>query len=118
MPLIDKIKTIATEIYRAKKVSIGSKIKSKLEKYEEIAKQNSQKLLVCIAKTQYSFSDDPQLLSAPKDFTFKITDVSLSAGAGFVVCLAGEIMTMPGLPKTPTANSIDIDENGKVSGLF
>jgi formate--tetrahydrofolate ligase len=73
---------------------------------------------ICIAKTQYSCSDNPKLLCAPTGYTFTINDVKLSAGAGFVVCLAGDIMTMPGLPKVPAAEKIDVDENGKISGLF
>ena len=76
------------------------------------------KLPVCIAKTQSSFSDDPRKLGAPEDFTVTIRDVKVSAGAGFIVALAGNIMTMPGLPKRPAAEGIDIDENGRITGLF
>ena len=71
-----------------------------------------------MAKTQYSFSDDPALLGAPKDFTVTVKSVKVSAGAGFVVVLTGDIMTMPGLPKRPAAEQIDVDENGKITGLF
>ena len=73
---------------------------------------------VCIAKTQYSFSDDPTKLGAPTDFTVTVKNVRVSAGAGFVVVLTGDIMTMPGLPKSPAAERIDVDENGKITGLF
>jgi formate--tetrahydrofolate ligase len=73
---------------------------------------------VCIAKTQYSFSDDPTKVGAPEGFTVTVRNVRISAGAGFVVVLTGDIMTMPGLPKSPAAERIDVDENGKISGLF
>ena len=75
-------------------------------------------LPVCMAKTQYSFSDDPKLLGAPEGFTVTVRNLKVSAGAGFIVALTGEIMTMPGLPKVPAAEKIDVDENGKISGLF
>ena len=71
-----------------------------------------------MAKTQYSFSDDPKLLGAPEDFTLTVRDIKVSAGAGFIVALTGDIMTMPGLPKVPAAEKIDVDETGKISGLF
>ena len=73
---------------------------------------------VCVAKTQYSFSDNPALLGAPEGFTVTVRNLKVSAGAGFVVALTGEIMTMPGLPKSPAAERIDVDENGKITGLF
>ena len=76
------------------------------------------KLPVCIAKTQYSFSDDPSLLGAPEGFTVTVRDVKVSAGAGFIVVLTGDIMTLPGLPKRPAAERIDVDEDGKITGLF
>jgi len=76
------------------------------------------KLPICMAKTQYSFSDDPNLLGAPSGFTVSINKVKVSAGAGFVVVLTGEIMTMPGLPKVPAAEKIDVDKTGRISGLF
>ena len=76
------------------------------------------KMPICMAKTQYSFSDDPAKLGAPKGFTVTVRNVKVSAGAGFLVALTGEIMTMPGLPKVPAAERIDVDENGKISGLF
>ena len=73
---------------------------------------------VCVAKTQYSFSDDPALLGAPEGFTVTVRNLKVSAGAGFLVALTGEIMTMPGLPKSPAAERIDVDETGKITGLF
>ena len=76
------------------------------------------KLPICIAKTQYSFSDDPTKLGAPENFTITVKNVRVSAGAGFIVVLTGDIMTMPGLPKVPAAEKIDVDENGKITGLF
>ena len=76
------------------------------------------KLPVCMAKTQYSLTDDPTKLGAPKDFTVTVRNVKVSAGAGFLVALTGEIMTMPGLPKVPSAEKIDVDEDGMISGLF
>ena len=75
-------------------------------------------LPICMAKTQYSFSDDAALLGAPKGFTVTVRNLKVSAGAGFIVALTGDIMTMPGLPKVPSAEKIDVDENGKISGLF
>ena len=75
-------------------------------------------LPICMAKTQYSFSDDPALLGAPKGFTVSVRNLKVSAGAGFIVALTGDIMTMPGLPKVPAAERIDVDENGVISGLF
>ncbi len=115
LPLKEKVKTIATEMYGAEKVVFSAKASKKLKRYTE---DGFGKLPVCIAKTQYSFSDNPDKLGAPEHFTFTINDVNLSAGAGFVVCLAGDIMTMPGLPKIPAANSIDIDDDGNIVGLF
>ena len=75
-------------------------------------------LPICVAKTQYSFSDDPDLLGAPRGFTVTVRNLKVSAGAGFIVALTGDIMTMPGLPKVPAAEKIDVDENGVISGLF
>ena len=111
----EKVKIIAKEIYGASKVKFSAEAKKEIKKIESLG---YDKLPVCIAKTQYSFSDNKDLLGAPKDFTITINDVRLSNGAGFIVCLAGDIMTMPGLPKVPSAESIDIDENGNVVGLF
>lgn len=115
MPLFEKIETIATKVYGAGKVEIEPKALKKLKRFEELGYESYP---VCIAKTQYSFSDDAKLLGRPEGFTFHIKDVRLSAGAGFVVALAGNIMTMPGLPKVPAANNIDVDKDGNITGLF
>lgn len=115
LPLTEKITKIATEIYRADHVEFDSAALKKLKTFEE---QGYGKLPVCIAKTQNSISHDPKLTGAPKGFTFPVRDVQLYAGAGFVVALAGDIMTMPGLPKAPAALDIDVDDNGKITGLF
>ncbi len=115
LPLTEKIKKIAKEIYRAKDVEFDSAALKKLKQFEENGYGN---LPVCIAKTQNSISHDPKLIGAPRDFIFPVRDVQLYAGAGFVVALAGDIMTMPGLPKAPAALDIDVDDNGVISGLF
>lgn len=115
LPLTEKIKKIATEIYRAKDVEFEPSALRKLKTFEE---QGYGNLPVCIAKTQNSISHDPKLIGSPKEFTFPIRDVQLYAGAGFVVALAGDIMTMPGLPKSPAALNVDVDDNGIISGLF
>jgi len=115
LPLADKIRTIAKEIYRAADVEFDSAALKKLKTFEE---NGYGKLPVCIAKTQNSISHDPKLIGAPSGYTFPVRDVQLYAGAGFVVALAGDIMTMPGLPKLPAALDIDVDDNGVISGLF
>ncbi|MCI6810710.1 MAG: formate--tetrahydrofolate ligase [Spirochaetia bacterium] len=115
LPLEEKIRKIATEIYRAKDIDIDPAALKKLKSFEE---HGYGKLPVCIAKTQNSISHDPKLIGAPSGFTFPVRDVQLYAGAGFVVALAGDIMTMPGLPKAPAALNIDVDDNGIISGLF
>lgn len=115
LPLAEKIRTIAKEIYRAKDVEFDSAALKKLKSFEENGYKN---LPICIAKTQNSISHDPKMICAPKDYIFPIKDVQLYAGAGFVVALAGDIMTMPGLPKSPAALEIDVDDNGVISGLF
>lgn len=115
LPLTEKIRTIAKEIYRAKDVEFDSAALKKLKSFEENGYKN---LPICIAKTQNSISHDPKMICAPKDYIFPIKDVQLYAGAGFVVALAGDIMTMPGLPKSPAALEIDVDDNGVISGLF
>jgi len=114
-PIKSKIEKVAKEIYRAAKVEYSSVANSKIKKFEKNGYSN---LPVVIAKTQYSFSDNPKLLGAPEGFTLNIKDLSLSAGAGFVVALAGDIMTMPGLPKIPNAVNMDIDTDGNIKGLF
>jgi formate--tetrahydrofolate ligase len=114
LPLVDKIEIIAREMYGASRVAFSTRALRKLKRYTE---DGFGGLYVCMAKTQYSFSDNPNLLGAPKNFTFTVNDVNISAGAGFIVCLAGDIMVMPGLPKVPNANTIDINENGEIVGL-
>lgn len=115
MPLVQKIETIARRIYRAAHIEFSSAAQKKLAKYTEAG---FGCLPVCIAKTQNSISHDKTLMGAPLGYTFPISDVRLYAGAGFVVALAGDIMTMPGLPAIPAASRIDIDDDGKISGLF
>ena len=115
MPLFEKIETIAKRIYRADEVMADKKIRDQLRQWEE---QGYGDLPVCMAKTQYSFSTDPNLRGAPTGHSVPIREVRLSAGAGFVVVICGEIMTMPGLPKVPSAESIMLDDNGDVQGLF
>ena len=115
MSLKDKIKTIATEIYGADGVVYAPAASKMLKKLEDLGFGN---LPVCMAKTQYSLSDDQNKLGRPKDFSINVRDVYVSAGAGFVVVLTGAVMTMPGLPKKPAADSIDVDAEGKITGLF
>ncbi|MCX7676457.1 MAG: formate--tetrahydrofolate ligase [Alteraurantiacibacter sp.] len=115
MKLAEKIETICTEIYRAGSVTIPAGVRSQLKQWEEMGYGH---LPICMAKTQYSFSTDPTALGAPENHDVAIREVRLSAGAGFVVAIAGEIMTMPGLPKVPSAEAIYLDENGQIEGLF
>ena len=110
-----KISTICHDVYHAKHMFILANARTKAKEIEALGYRN---LPICMAKTQYSFSDNPKLLGAPQDFTVQITNVKVCAGAGFIVAYAGDIMTMPGLPKVPSAEKIDIDENGVISGLF
>lgn len=111
----EKLNVLAKEIYRAGDVVFTSNAEKAISKIEKLGKD---KLPICVAKTQYSLSDDPQKLGSPKGFTLTVRDVRLSAGAGFIVALTGDIMTMPGLPKQPAAYKIDVDDDGNVSGLF
>ena len=115
LPLIDKIKCVATEIYRAADISANKKIINQLDDWEKAGYGN---LPICMAKTQYSFSADPNLLGAPEGHTIPIREVRLSAGAGFIVVICGDIMTMPGLPSVPAAEKIHIDKENLVQGLF
>lgn len=115
MPVYDKIETIAREIYGADGVEYSNEAKKSLDAFIELG---ADKMPVCIAKTQYSLSDNPKLLGRPSGFKINITSVDLSNGAGFVVCRTGNVMTMPGLSKSPAAYNIDIDENGNTVGLF
>lgn len=114
-PISEKIETIVKEIYGADGVAFDKKVMAKMKKYEA---QGLGNLPICIAKTQYSLSDQPTLLGRPSGFTVKINDLIPSAGAGFLVAISGDIMRMPGLPKKPAAINMDIDENGKIVGLF
>ena len=109
------INTICKRIYHADGAALTPNAKKQAEKLTELGFGD---LPICMAKTQYSFSDDPALLGAPKGFTVTVRNLKVSAGAGFIVALTGDIMTMPGLPKVPAAEKIDVDENGKISGLF
>lgn len=113
--LEEKIVKIATEIYGADGVDFLPEAKRDLQRYKRLGFQN---LPVCMAKTQYSLTDDPKQLGRPKNFTITVRSVRISAGAGFVVALTGDIMTMPGLPKRPAAESIDVEDSGRITGLF
>ena len=115
LSLEEKINAVVTKVYGGKGVTILPAAKKQLQTLTELG---FGKCPVCIAKTQYSFSDDPKKLGAPEDFTVTVRQVRVSAGAGFVVVLTGDIMTMPGLPKRPAAEKIDVDDNGVISGLF
>ncbi|MGI9304989.1 MAG: formate--tetrahydrofolate ligase [Gammaproteobacteria bacterium] len=115
MPLWDKVKTIATHIYGADDIIADKKVRDQLKRYQESGYGHFP---ICVAKTQYSFSTDPNLKGAPSGHTVPVREVRLSAGAEFLVVVCGDIMTMPGLPRVPAANSIGLDENGLVVGLF
>ena len=115
LSIADKIKVIAREIYGADDVTFTKKVINKMKKYEA---QGLGKLPICVAKTQYSLSDDPTLLGRPTGFVVKINDLIPNTGAGFLVAISGDIMRMPGLPKKPAAVNMDIDEDGKIVGLF
>jgi formate--tetrahydrofolate ligase len=115
MPLKQKIETVAREIYGADGVNFSNDAEKALAEFEAMGYGN---LPVCMAKTQYSFSDDQTLLGRPSGFKITIKNCRISAGAGFVVVLTGDIMTMPGLPKVPAAEKIDVSDEGVISGLF
>ena len=115
MSIEEKLNAVATKIYGAGGIEITPEAQKQIE---QLTKLGFDRLPVCIAKTQYSFSDNAELLGAPEGFTVTVGSVKVSAGAGFIVALAGDIMTMPGLPKVPAAESIDVDENGIITGLF
>ncbi|MCL2030588.1 MAG: formate--tetrahydrofolate ligase, partial [Oscillospiraceae bacterium] len=115
MPLKEKIETLARDIYGAAGVEFSLPAVKELERLTERGGGN---LPVCVAKTQYSLSDDPKKLGRPAGFTLRVSRVKLSAGAGFVVVYTGDIMTMPGLPRVPAYEQVDVDENGVISGLF
>jgi formate--tetrahydrofolate ligase len=110
-----KIETIATRIYGADGISAEKKVKDRIQ---ELQDQGFGHFPVCMAKTQSSFSTDPNAKGAPTGFTVPVREVRVSAGAGFIVVITGEIMTMPGLPRVPAANSIHLNEKGQVEGLF
>ena len=114
-PLTEKIEAVAREIYGADGVDYTTAAAKRLARLEELG---FGQLPVCMAKTQYSLSDNPKLLGWPKGFRITVKSVRLSAGAGFVVAQTGDIMTMPGLPRVPAAENIDVDENGVITGLF
>ena len=111
----EKLNDICTKVYHADGVKLLPKARKQMEQLTALGFGN---MPICMAKTQYSFSDNPALLGAPKGFTVTVRNLKVSAGAGFIVALTGDIMTMPGLPKVPAAEKIDVDENGKISGLF
>ncbi len=115
LPIKEKLDIIAKEIYRADGVTYTSAAEKAIKEIEALG---YDKIPVCVAKTQYSLSDDPTKLGKPENFNITIRDVKLSSGAGFIVAYAGDIMTMPGLPKAPAANNIDVDDLGNISGLF
>ena len=111
----EKLETIAKRIYHADGVDLVGNAPAQIKQLEELGFGN---MPICMAKTQYSFSDNPALLGAPKDFRITVRNLKVSAGAGFIVALTGDVLTMPGLPKVPAAEKIDVDENGKITGLF
>jgi formate--tetrahydrofolate ligase len=113
--ILEKLEAIARRVYHADGVDLAGNARKQLAELEYLG---FGKLPVCMAKTQYSFSDDPALLGAPKNFRITVRNLKASAGAGFIVALTGDVMTMPGLPKVPSAEKIDVDAAGKISGLF
>ena len=115
MSIMDKLEAICTKVYHADGVQLVGNAVKQIKQLEELGFGN---LPICMAKTQYSFSDDPSLLGAPSGFTVTVRNLKVCAGAGFIVALTGDIMTMPGLPRVPAAEKIDVDENGVISGLF
>jgi formate--tetrahydrofolate ligase len=112
--LEDKLRKVATQVYGADGVMLSNAARAKLDRYAE---WGFGRLPVCIAKTQYSLTDDPKRMGAPRGWTLRVNDVSLSAGAGFVVAVAGNMMLMPGLPREPRALAIDVDEDGNIVGV-
>ena len=115
LPIEKKLDAIVTKVYHGDKVELTAGARKQMKKLEELGFGN---LPICMAKTQYSFSDDQKLLGAPRGFTVQVRNLKVSAGAGFIVALTGDIMTMPGLPKVPSAEKIDVDATGKIQGLF
>ena len=115
LPLVEKIRTIAQKLYGAADIALSEDARKTLQDLEKLGYGN---LPVCMAKTQYSLSDDPKALGCPQGFTLNIREVQIAAGAGFVIAITGAIMKMPGLPKAPASNNIDVDKDGNISGLF
>ena len=115
LPLTEKIRTIAQKLYGAADIALSDEARKTLQDLEKLGYGN---LPVCMAKTQYSLSDDPKALGCPQGFTLNIREVQIAAGAGFVIAITGAIMKMPGLPKAPASNNIDVDKDGNISGLF
>jgi len=115
LPIEAKIEAIAKKIYRADEIIFTDTAKKQIAKFEKLG---FNKIPICMAKTQYSFTDNPKVLGAPRDFIITVKSLKISAGAGFIVALTGDIMTMPGLPSVPSAEKIDVDSMGKISGLF
>jgi formate--tetrahydrofolate ligase len=115
MPLWDKLRTIAQRLYGAGDVEADKSVR---DRFAALQDEGFGDLPVCVAKTQYSFSTDPNLKGAPSGHVLSVRDVRLSAGAEFVVAICGEIMTLPGLSRTPAANSIEVTEDGRITGLF
>jgi formate--tetrahydrofolate ligase len=113
--LWDKMKTIATKIYGASDITADAKIRGQIKRLQD---EGYGHYPICVAKTQYSFSTDPQLRGAPNNHVLTIREVRLAAGAEFIVLVCGDVMTMPGLPKVPSANAIDVNDEGKIIGLF
>ena len=113
--LWEKMRAVATQIYGAAEIVADAKVAAQIQALQDAGYGHYP---VCVAKTQYSFSTDPKLRGAPSGHVVNVREVRLAAGAEFVVMICGDIMTMPGLPKVPAANSIDVDENGKIVGLF
>ena len=115
LPIKEKIEIIVKEIYGGSSVAYSASADKAIKEIETLG---LDKKAICMAKTQYSLSDNPKLLGAPKGFEVKVNEVRLSNGAGFIVCMTGDVMTMPGLPKVPAANTMDINEFGDILGLF
>ena len=115
IPLFKKIETIAKEIYRADEVIADTKIRDQLKSFEDAG---YGELPICVAKTQYSFSTDPSLKGAPSGHALPIREIRLASGAEFIVVVCGAVMTMPGLPRVPAANSINLNKKGEIEGLF
>jgi formate--tetrahydrofolate ligase len=115
MPLVEKLRTICQRIYDAADIELSSAAR---DQFAQIEDQGYGHFPVCVAKTQFSFTTDPNAKGAPSGHTVSVREVRLSAGAEFVVAICGEMMTLPGLPRVPAANNIDIDTEGRVTGLF